>query len=98
MFVTMQCFNNLDGEEEKLPMTERFGLTMRRAGAAITITSLTDFLAFAVGGTTVRNYKPRIFVDNIMPWAQGLYNLCFVDKLAIYLCFYIYININYQST
>ena len=55
MFVTMQCFNNLRGEEEKLPMTERFGLTMRRAGAAITITSLTDFLAFAVGGTTVRD-------------------------------------------
>ena len=64
MFVTMQCFNNLRGEEEKLPMTERFGLTMRRAGAAITITSLTDFLAFAVGGTTVSYYKPRIFVTS----------------------------------
>ena len=68
MFVTMQCFNNLRGEEEKLPMTERFGLTMRRAGAAITITSLTDFLAFAVGGTTVR----KNFCDNIMLWSQGL--------------------------
>ena len=55
MFVTMQCFNNLNEEEEKKPMTERFGMTMRRAGAAITITSLTDFLAFAVGGTTVSN-------------------------------------------
>ena len=53
MFVTMQCFNNLNEEEEKKPMTERFGMTMRRAGVAITITSLTDFLAFAVGGTTV---------------------------------------------
>ena len=53
MFVTMQCFNNLDDAENKRPMLERFGLTMKRAGAAITITSLTDFLAFAVGGTTV---------------------------------------------
>ena len=64
MFVTMQCFNNLKEDEETRPMTERFGLTMRRAGAAITITSLTDFLAFAVGGTTVRgSFKthPRYF-------------------------------------
>jgi len=53
MFVTMQCFNNLDTEEGKRPMAERFGLTMKRAGAAITVTSLTDFLAFAIGGTTV---------------------------------------------
>ena len=60
MFVTMQCFNNLNREEEKQPMKERFGLTMRRAGAAITITSLTDFLAFAVGGTTVRSGHARI--------------------------------------
>ena len=36
MFVTMQCFNNLDTEEGKRPMAERFGLTMKRAGAAIT--------------------------------------------------------------
>ena len=36
MFVTMQCFNNLDAQEVKKPMAERFGLTMRRAGAAIT--------------------------------------------------------------
>jgi len=55
MFVTIQCFNNLDNEEQKKSRHERFGLTMRRAGAAITVTSLTDFLAFAIGGTTVRS-------------------------------------------
>ena len=53
MFVTMQCFNNLNSEEQKKSREERFGLTLRRAGAAITVTSLTDFLAFAIGGTTV---------------------------------------------
>jgi hypothetical protein len=31
----------------------KFGLVLRRSGVAITVTSLTDFLAFAVGGTTV---------------------------------------------
>merc|ERR1712106_172187 len=53
MFVTMQCFNNLNSEEQKKSREERFGLVLRRAGAAITVTSLTDFLAFAIGGTTV---------------------------------------------
>ena len=48
MFVPMQCFNNLDEEEQKRTREERFGLTLRRAGAAITVTSLTDFLAFAM--------------------------------------------------
>jgi len=53
MFVTMQCFNNLDGEKAKRKLHERIGLTMRQAGCAITVTSITDFLAFAIGGTTV---------------------------------------------
>ena len=70
MFVTMQCFNNLDGKEavsesktkedltnilhiQKKKLHERIGLTLRHAGCAITVTSLTDFLAFAIGGTTV---------------------------------------------
>ena len=44
MFVTMQCFNNLDLEEGKKPMAERFGLTMKRAGAAITGQSVLPFL------------------------------------------------------
>ena len=56
MFVTMQCFNNLNAEEQKKSREERFGLTLKRAGAAITVTSLTDFLAFAIGGTTVRKF------------------------------------------
>ena len=38
----MQCFNNLSEEERARPLPERFGLTMRHAGVAITITSVTD--------------------------------------------------------
>ena len=53
MFVTMQCFNNLNEAEQKKSREDRFGLTLKRAGAAITVTSLTDFLAFAIGGSTV---------------------------------------------
>jgi len=53
MFVTMQCFNNLGPEDCNRSLGERFGMTMSRAGCAITVTSITDFLAFAIGGTTV---------------------------------------------
>jgi len=73
MFVTMQCFNNLDDAENKRPMLERFGLTMKRAGAAITITSLTDFLAFAVGGTTV------------LPALQSFCIFCSVGLIVVYI-------------
>jgi Niemann-Pick C1 protein len=54
MFVIMQCWNNLSDKEKKMSLPERVGLTMKHAGVSITVTSITDFVAFAVGGTTVR--------------------------------------------
>ena len=54
MFVIMQAFDNLNPSEKKSGDDAfNIGLAMRHAGVAITVTSLTDFLAFAVGGTTV---------------------------------------------
>jgi len=73
MFVTMQCFNNLEEEEQKKSREERFGLTMRRAGAAITVTSLTDFLAFAIGGTTV------------LPALRSFCIFCAVGLIVVYI-------------
>ncbi len=52
MFVIVQSFDNLKGEELTLPLLKRFGITMKHAGVAITITSVTDLLAFGVGGST----------------------------------------------
>lgn len=51
MFVIVQSFNNVgkSGKDNQ----ERFGLAMRNSGAAVTVTSLTDFIAFAVGASTV---------------------------------------------
>jgi len=73
MFVTIQCFNNLDSEEQKKSRHERFGLTMKRAGAAITVTSLTDFLAFAIGGTTV------------LPALRSFCIFCAVGLIVVYI-------------
>ena len=53
MFVIMQSFHTLTLEEKKLGLVERFGRTMKHAGAAITVTSITDVIAFGVGGFTV---------------------------------------------
>ena len=54
MFVVLQCFNNLP-EEQTLgrSLKDRIAVTMQHAGVAITVTSVTDVLAFGVGAITV---------------------------------------------
>ena len=57
MFVIVQCLANLEQRDRKWlenPIDELIGETMRHAGVAITITSLTDFIVFMVGASTVR--------------------------------------------
>jgi Niemann-Pick C1 protein len=55
MFVIVQCLGNLTKEQESSQSTpEKIALAMKHAGVAITVTSLTDTLAFGVGATTVR--------------------------------------------
>ena len=53
MFVIVQSWETLKPEERSLSLVERFGVTMKHAGAAITVTSVTDIIAFAIGGFTV---------------------------------------------
>merc|ERR1719450_1200531 len=52
MFVIVQCWQTLGKEAKERSLVERFGLAMRQAGSAITVTSLTDITAFGVGGLT----------------------------------------------
>ena len=53
MFVIVQSWETLKPQERSLSLIERFGVTMRHAGAAITVTSVTDIIAFGIGGFTV---------------------------------------------
>lgn len=55
MFVIVQCLTNLEQSSSttQMSITEKIGQTMRNAGTAITVTSLTDVVVFAVGSTTV---------------------------------------------
>jgi len=73
MFVSMQCFNNLSPTDSHRSLRDRFGVTMSRAGCAITVTSITDFLAFAIGGTTV------------LPALKSFCLFCAVGLIVVYL-------------
>ena len=53
MFVITQCRNTLPDNLKSLPVDERMASTMSHAGIAITITSVTDFIAFGIGASTV---------------------------------------------
>ena len=57
MFVITQCYSNLSKEDLKRSLPIQIGTTMRHAGVSITITSITDFAAFAVGSSTVRSFS-----------------------------------------
>lgn len=53
MFVIVQSWDTLSPKDQALSLQERFGKTLSHSGVAITITSITDVVAFAIGGTTV---------------------------------------------
>ena len=53
MFVLVQSYENLSEEEKKLPLPERFAKTLSYAGMAVSVTSVTNIVAFSLGATTV---------------------------------------------
>ena len=52
MFVIIQVRNSLADQLRGKTVMESLGKTMEHAGVAITITSITDFIAFGIGATT----------------------------------------------
>ena len=55
MFVIMQSLYNL-GDQFNGNVVDTLSAALERSGVAITVTSLTDVLAFGVGATTVSSY------------------------------------------
>lgn len=64
MFVIIQAWNKFAEHRKDLTKVEKFGETLQRAGVAITVTSLTDFMAFAIGASTVRPKTSASLTDN----------------------------------
>lgn len=54
IFVIMACWKQVAGSTNKDdPIAERIGLMLKHAGASITVTSVTDVVAFLIAATTV---------------------------------------------
>ena len=53
MFVIVESYKRLTPQQHALPVEERIALTLRHAGVSITVTSITDIVAFGIGASTV---------------------------------------------
>ncbi|KAJ8305936.1 hypothetical protein KUTeg_016481 [Tegillarca granosa] len=53
MFVIVESWKNLAAEELDLPLPDRIALALKHAGVSVTVTSITDIVAFAIGASTV---------------------------------------------
>jgi len=54
MFVIMQCLNNIKAKGKlEQGVTQMIGATLRHAGVSLTVTSVTDVAAFAIGAVTL---------------------------------------------
>ncbi len=67
MFVIMQCLKNLNSNPRNagMPLSERIALTMKTAGVSITLTSVTDVLAFFAGSITVREGMKSVWTNQL---------------------------------
>ena len=52
MFVIIQAFKQLEPPKDKNELPSKIAKTLTNSGVSITVTSLTDLLAFVVGSTT----------------------------------------------
>ncbi|XP_050397303.2 patched domain-containing protein 3 isoform X1 [Patella vulgata] len=53
MFVIIGALNNLNPDEIELEIPEKIGHVLKHAGLSVTVTSITDVVAFGIGATTV---------------------------------------------
>ncbi len=91
MFVIMESWRNLPPQPDGGNIPDRFGRTMRKAGVAITVTSLTDVVSFVVGSTTVRTPETfassllNFFAFQILPALRSFCVFCATGIFIVYL-------------
>ncbi|KAK9892442.1 hypothetical protein WA026_019895 [Henosepilachna vigintioctopunctata] len=72
MFVIMACYDDLSPDQKKLPIPEILGLMLQHAGVSITITSVTDIIAFLIGSSTI---------------IPSLQSYCFYAAISVFMTF-----------
>lgn len=53
MFVVIEAWKNLSPEERALSVPNKIATALKQAGVSVTVTSVTDMVAFGVGASTV---------------------------------------------
>lgn len=53
MFVIVEAWKNLSADQQKLPIPEKIAMSLKHAGVSITVTSVTDIVAFGIGASSV---------------------------------------------
>lgn len=56
IFVMMSCWRQVESMNTGCSIPEKMGLMMKHAGSSITVTSITDVVAFLIGASTVRYF------------------------------------------
>ncbi|KAJ8305848.1 hypothetical protein KUTeg_016393 [Tegillarca granosa] len=73
VFVIVGALTTLTPDEAAQPVHEKMSLMLRHAGVSITVTSLTDIVAFGIGATTVLVLVITVGVLGVNIW--GTINL-----------------------
>lgn len=65
IFVLMSCWRQVEAMHTGCSVPEKIGLMLKHAGSSITVTSITDVVAFLIGASTV-SFSLNKFVFNIV--------------------------------
>lgn len=93
MFVIMACWRKQEQTLKEKPLEERVGHMLMTAGASITITSITDIMAFIVGGLAVcleTNQDPLLILMCLNEFLQAmpiLQSFCLYSAISIFLMY-----------
>lgn len=79
MFVIVEAWKNLTSEEQLLPLPQRVAVMMKHAGVSVTVTSVTDIVAFGIGASTVSWHHPTDRYRGCL-FAQTPYNKNAYDR------------------
>ena len=79
----MQAWNRLSASERKLPLEQQAGHALKHAGVSITVTSITDIVAFGIGATTVNRQESLTCEDLIDLIYDYMYLTLNITNIAI---------------